>query len=144
VRHHPPDAATSSLIIGGFPDYDRAIPKQTPNEVTVEAAPLRAAIERVAIIADREHIRATAFAFDDRKLTLTMANQASCDLREEIACDFEGEPFAIGCDHRLLTKLLGVGGRDTVLMRIEARAIPTPSSAPALAATYMPCSRMKP
>ncbi|SEM70000.1 DNA polymerase-3 subunit beta [Bosea lupini] len=115
---------TSSLIVGGFPDYERAIPKDTPNEVTVEAAPLLAAMKRVAIIADREHIRATVFSFDDRKLTLTMANQASGDLREEVACDFEGEPFAIGYDHRLLTKLLGAIGGDTVLMRIGGESNP--------------------
>lgn len=109
---------TSSLIVGGFPDYERAVPKETPNEITVEAAPLLAAIERVAIIADREHVRATVFSFDDRRVTLTMANSASGDLREEVACDFEGEPFSIGYDHRLLTKLLAVVGGDTVLMRI--------------------------
>lgn len=115
---------TSSLIIGGFPDYERAVPKDTPNEVTVEAAPLLSAIARVAIIADREYIRATVFSFDDRKLTLTMANQASGDLREEVACDFEGEPFAIGYDHRLLTKLFGAIGGDTVLMRIGGESNP--------------------
>ncbi len=115
---------TSSLIVGGFPDYERAVPRQTPNEVTVEAAPLLAAIGRVAIIADREHIRATIFSFDDRRLTLTMANQASGELREEVACDFEGEPFAIGYDHRLLTKLLGVVGGDTVLMRVGGESNP--------------------
>lgn len=109
---------TSSLIVGGFPDYERAVPRETPNEVTVEAAPLQAAIERVGIIADREHVRATVFSFDDRRLTLTMANSASGDLREEVPCDFEGEPFSIGYDHRLLTKLLNVVGSDTVLMRI--------------------------
>lgn len=111
---------TSSLILGQFPDYDRALPKLVPNEVTVEAAPLLAAIERVAIIADRDNIRSTVFAFDDRKLTLTMANQASGDLHEEVACDFEGEAFTIGFDHRYLSKLLGIIGGDTILMRIGA------------------------
>lgn len=111
---------TSSLILGGFPDYNRAVPKNVPNEVTVEASPLLAAIERVSVIADHDNIRSTVFAFDDRKLTLTMANQASGDLREEVACDFEGEPFQIGFDHRYLSKLLGIVGGDTVLMRIGA------------------------
>lgn len=109
---------TSSLLLGGFPDYNRALPKDIRNEVTVEASPLLAAIERVGIIADRDNIRSTVFSFDDRKLTLTMANQASGDLREEVACDFEGEAFAVGFDHRYLSKLLGIVGGDTVLMRI--------------------------
>lgn len=135
---------TSSLIIGGFVDYDRAIPKETPNEITIEAAPLLAAIERVGIIADRDHIRATVFSFDDRKLTLTMANQASGDLREEVACDFEGEAFAIGYDHRYLSKLLGIVGGDTVLMRIGGESNPnTIFSARAGSDMYALLARMK-
>ncbi len=109
---------TSNLIVGNFVDYTRIVPKSTTNTITVEAAPLLAAVERVNIIADRDNIRSTVFAFDDRKLTITMANQASADLREEVPCDFEGEPFTIGYDHRLLAKLLGVIGGDTVLMRV--------------------------
>lgn len=111
---------TSNLILGSFPDYRRIVPANVPHEVTVEAAPLLAAIERVSIIADRDNIRSTVFTFDDRKLTLTMANQASGDLREEVACDFEGDSFKVGFDHRYLSKLLGIIGGDTVLMRIGA------------------------
>ena len=110
---------TSNLIAGGFVDYTRIVPKSTTNTITVEASPFLAAIERVNIIADRDNVRSTVFAFDDRKLTLTMANQASADLREEVPCDFEGVPFTIGYDHRLLAKLLGVIGGDTVLLQID-------------------------
>ena len=109
---------TSNLIAEGFVDYARVVPKNATNKITVEASPFLAAVERVNIIADRENIRSTTFAFDERKLTLTMANRASADLREEVPCDFEGQPFTIGYDHRLLAKLLGVIGGDTVLMQI--------------------------
>ena len=119
-----PVVLTSRMIIEGFPDYDRAVPRDTPHEITVEAGPLLAAIGRIAVIADGDHIRATVFSFDERRLTLTMANQASGDLREEVPCDFEGAPFAIGYDHRLLTKLLSVVAGDTVLMRIGGESNP--------------------
>lgn len=112
---------TSNLSTGTFPNYSRVIPMDVPHEVTVEAAALLSAVERVKIIADSDKVRSTVFAFEDRKLTLTMANQASGDLREEVPCDFEGEPFSLGFDHRYLSKLLAVIGGDTVLMRIGGK-----------------------
>ena len=109
---------TSILSTGTFPNYNRVIPVDVPHQVTVEASALLSAVERVAVIADTDNIRSTIFAFDDRKLTLTIANKASGDLREEVPCDFEGEPFSLGFDHRYLSKLLAKIGGDTVLMKI--------------------------
>ncbi len=110
---------TSSLIQGEFPDYNQIIPKASPRIVTIEADALTSAIGRISITADSDAKRGTALTFTNQLLTLTIANQASGDAREEVECDYEGEPFKIGFDHSFLSKILNVLGGDTVLMKMD-------------------------
>lgn len=112
---------TSSLIEGTFPDYQSIIQQDAAHSITVEAEALAAAINRIAITADTANSRATALSFTDRLLTLSIANAASGEAREEVECDFEGDPFAIGFDHRLLSRVIGALGGDTVFMKFPAK-----------------------
>lgn len=109
---------TSSLIQVPFPVYEPHVTTNAIHLVTVEADSLASALNRIAITIDQNEVRSTTLTFSPQCLTLTAVNQASGDAREEVECDYEGEPFRIGFNHTLLSRIVDAIGGDTVLMKL--------------------------
>ena len=59
------------LLDGDFPDYERVIPKDIKLQVTLPATALKEAVNRVAVLADKNANNRVEFLIQDGKLTLT-------------------------------------------------------------------------
>jgi DNA polymerase-3 subunit beta len=106
----------SKLIDGTFPDYGRVIPLGNPHRLTVDLGELAAAVDRVSTVSS-ERGRAVKFSIEGNRLTLTVQNPDAGDTREQIECDWSGDPMDIGFNGRYFADILEqVGGERVTLM----------------------------
>lgn len=76
----------SKLIDGTFPDYIRVIPQAGADKAEFDGKAIRAAIERVTVIAG-ERGRGVKFRFEDGQLQMTVNNPDAGSAEESIAYD---------------------------------------------------------
>lgn len=115
---------TSKLIDGTFPDYKRVIPQNNNRIATVDAAELKAAIERVSTVAS-ERGKAVKFTFSEGALNLNVTNPESGTAEEELAAEYSGEPFEIGFNSQYAGEIIKVLGGERVSIRMNDPGSPT-------------------
>ena len=96
---------TSKLIDGTFPDYKRVIPQNNNRIAIVDAAELKAAIERVSTVSS-ERGRAVKFSFSEGALNLSVNNPDSGSAEEELAAEYAGDGLIIGFQSGYLLETL--------------------------------------
>ncbi|QEL26125.1 DNA polymerase III subunit beta [Bosea sp. F3-2] len=111
---------TSVLINSAFPPYERIIPWENERIAIVETDALQAAVERISIMADA-HDSAAHLDFSDGTLALTRISPSAGEMREEITCEFEGEPFSTAFDYRLLARIVANLPGDTLMLRMSSK-----------------------
>lgn len=94
------------LLEADFPDYRQVLPSGFKRRALVEREILADALRRVSVMAG-DLSNTVCFAFSQDGLTLTAHKADSGDSREEVAIDFEGEPFTLGMDARFVSDVLG-------------------------------------
>ncbi|MFC5584471.1 DNA polymerase III subunit beta [Nitratireductor kimnyeongensis] len=95
---------TSKLIDGTYPDYRRVIPAQAANAIRVDNAALRAAVERVALVASaRGHGVRLSIAGDTIELHLRGSDG---EAEDGVPCGYSGEPVEVGFNSKYLADLL--------------------------------------
>jgi len=110
----------SRLIDGQFPNYERVIPAQATKTLTVERAPLAAAVKRASIVARDSASRVVLRTTEDGdKLTITAESGSVGNAYEEVEVAREGDdsPVEIAFNAKYLADVLGV--LDTEGLHIE-------------------------
>jgi DNA polymerase III subunit beta len=115
---------SSKLIDGTFPDYKRVIPSANARCATVDAATLRAAVDRVSTISS-ERGRAVKLEFGSGKLALSVIDPDAGEAREEIECDYDAAPLTIGFNARYLADIIAALDTDTILLLLDSPSSPT-------------------
>jgi DNA polymerase-3 subunit beta len=93
---------------GQFPDYQRVTPDLTNQIATVDAANLKAAIDRVSIVSTDRGGKAVKFSLSDGGLLLEVTNSDHGTSQEDMPADWGGEPFTIGLNARYALDVVGV------------------------------------
>lgn len=119
-----PFALVSKLIDASFPDYKRVIPSGNDKRAVLDAAALRAALDRVSTISS-ERGRAVKLSLGEGALRLSVSNPDAGDAAEEIDADYDAAPLEIGFNARYLLDILGALGGDTVLIKLADPGSPT-------------------
>ena len=96
---------TSKLIDGNYPDYDRVIPKNNDNVMTVETKPLTKAVDRVSTVAN-DRGRAIKLALEKGALTLEVNNPDSGHAEEELIVDYDSVNLEIGFNAKYMLDVL--------------------------------------
>ncbi len=110
----------SRLIDGQFPNYERVIPAQATKTLTVERAPLAAAVKRASIVARDSSSRVVLRTTDDGdKLTITAESGSVGNAYEEVEVARTGDdtPVEIAFNAKYLADVLNV--LDTEGLHIE-------------------------
>ena len=110
----------SRLIDGQFPNYERVIPAQATKTLTVERAPLAAAVKRASIVARDSASRVVLRTTEDGdRLTITAESGSVGNAYEEVEVARTGEdtPIEIAFNAKYLADVLNV--LDTEGLHIE-------------------------
>jgi DNA polymerase-3 subunit beta len=95
------------LVEGNFPDYQKVIPKETPNRMKVSRDELLHTLRRVSILSS-ERARGVRFRLSSNTLELSANNPDMGEAIEELAVDYGGDEMEIGFNAKYLIDVLTV------------------------------------
>lgn len=96
---------TSKLIDGNYPDYNRVIPSNNQNAMSVETRPLTKAVDRVSTVAN-DRGRAIKLALAKDVLTLEVNNPDSGHAEEELMVTYDSVSLEIGFNAKYMLDVL--------------------------------------
>jgi len=85
----------TKLVEGKFPDYNRVIPKNHKNHVTLGRAPLLASLQRAAILTS-EKFKGVRVNIEPGVLRIASSNAEQEEAKEELEIDYNGDAIEIG------------------------------------------------
>lgn len=103
---------SSKLIDGKFPDFNKVIPKDTPNRATVDVKDLTGAVRRALFVAEKSN--RIQFTYSEDRLLLQAASggtgKGKETMRARLTVDAkgDGEPLDVAMDGKLLLTFLGL------------------------------------
>jgi DNA polymerase III subunit beta len=112
----------SKVIDGTFPDYSRVIPTGHPHTAVVVAADVRAASDRVAMVAE-DKTRAVALSIGDGVIGLQSRGSAS-EAEDEVDAEVTGDAVKLGFNSRYLAEALAQCDGGTVTIRYKDAGSP--------------------
>tara|TARA_B100000029_G_C17544756_1_gene948044 strand:+ start:630 stop:1745 length:1116 start_codon:yes stop_codon:yes gene_type:complete len=95
----------SKLIDGNFPDYNRVIPKDNKNHLTINRVNLLSAVDRVSTIAN-EKSPSIKFKILKNLINLSTINTENSSATEDIQANYDGEELEIGFNSRYIMDIL--------------------------------------
>ena len=111
----------SRKLTGNFPDWERVLPKEQPNSVTLEREEFRAAIERVAQFSD-ERSRAIRVRVAPGEVKIHSSVSETGESEESIPATYDGVAVEIGFNAQyLLDFLRAVGDRQVSASGLKIR-----------------------
>ena len=94
----------SKLIDGSFPDYNKVIPQENNNMVTIDTTLFHRAVDRVATVSS-EKMRAVKFSISNGLLKLHASSAEYGDADEEVVAEYEGDELEISFNAKYLTDI---------------------------------------
>ena len=103
----------TKLVEGKFPDYNRVIPQNHHNSVTLGRAPLLASLQRTAIMTS-DKFKGVRLNLEPGSLRVTSNNAEQEEAVDELDIDYGGEPIEIGFNVTYLIDALASMPQDMV------------------------------
>jgi DNA polymerase III subunit beta len=107
----------TKLVEGKFPDYNRVIPKNHKNQVTLGRAPLLASLQRTAILTS-EKFKGVRLNIEPGTLRVASNNAEQEEAVDELDIDYGGDAIEIGFNVTYLIDALANMGQDMVKMEL--------------------------
>jgi DNA polymerase-3 subunit beta len=108
----------TKLVEGKFPDYNRVIPKNRKNAVTLGRAPLLGCLQRAAILTS-EKFKGVRVNLEPGSLRISSNNAEQEEAKEELEVDYNGDPIEIGFNVTYLIDVLSNMGAEMVRLELE-------------------------
>ena len=108
---------TSKLIDGKFPDYNRVIPEDGNQLMTVDRDVLKQALYRTSILSNEKY-RGINLTISENTLGIKAHNPDQEEAEEEISVDYNGNPMEIGFNVTYLLDVLAVLDSDQVHVKL--------------------------
>ena len=106
------------LIEGRYPNYNSVIPNDNPNHVTIDRRSLLGALRRVLPFAS-ESSQLIRFHLEIGKLELSSEDiDFATSAKEDITCDYNGQPMSIGFKGSSLSEILTNLDSDEVVIQL--------------------------
>lgn len=103
----------TKLVEGKFPDYNRVIPKNHKNSVTLGRAPLLASLQRTAIMTS-DKFKGVRLSVEPGTLRVASNNAEQEEAVDELDIDYSGDSIDIGFNVTYLIDALASMGQDMV------------------------------
>jgi DNA polymerase-3 subunit beta len=107
----------TKLVEGKFPDYNRVIPKNHKNAVTLGRAPLLASLQRTAILTS-EKFKGVRLNIEPGTLRVASNNAEQEEAVDELDIDYGGDTIEIGFNVSYLIDALANMDQDMVKMEL--------------------------
>ncbi|MFT4267657.1 MAG: DNA polymerase III subunit beta [Xenophilus sp.] len=108
----------TKLVEGKFPDYNRVIPKNHKNSVTLGRAPLLASLQRTAILTS-EKFKGVRLNIEPGTLRIAANNAEQEEAVDELDIDYGGDAIEIGFNVGYLIDALANMGQDMVKLELQ-------------------------
>ena len=130
----------TKLVEGKFPDYNRVIPKNHRNSVTLGRAPLLACLQRAAILTS-EKFKGVRVNIEPGVLRIASSNAEQEEAKEELEVDYDGDAIDIGFNVTYLIDVLSNVPNEMVKIELQdstASALLTVPERPGFKYVVMP------
>jgi DNA polymerase-3 subunit beta len=108
----------TKLVEGKFPDYNRVIPKNHKNHVTLGRAALLASLQRAAILTS-EKFKGVRVNIEPGSLRIASSNAEQEEAKEELEIDYGGDTIEIGFNVTYLMDVLANMSVDMVKLELQ-------------------------
>jgi DNA polymerase-3 subunit beta len=108
----------TKLVEGKFPDYNRVIPKNHKNHVTLGRAPLLASLQRAAILTS-EKFKGVRVNIEPGTLRIASSNAEQEEAKEELEIDYGGDAIEIGFNVTYLIDALSNMNVEMIKMELQ-------------------------
>lgn len=108
----------TKLVEGKFPDYNRVIPKNHKNHITLGRTTLLASLQRAAILTS-EKFKGVRLNFAPGVLGIASSNAEQEEAKEELDIDYGGDSFEIGFNVGYLMDVLANMSQDMVTVSLH-------------------------
>jgi DNA polymerase-3 subunit beta len=108
----------SKLVEGKFPDYNRVIPKNHKNSVTLGRTALLATLQRTAILTS-DKFKGVRLNLDPGTLRVAANNAEQEEAVDELDIDYDGDSIEIGFNVTYLIDALGNMSQDMVKLELS-------------------------
>ena len=108
------------LIEGRYPNYEAVIPKNNPNQLTIDRQTFLAAIRRVAVFSSKA-THQVRFRITGQEIMLTAEDiDFYNEAKERLTCSYTGDDMEIGFNSRFFQEMLGNFDSDEVKLEMSA------------------------
>ncbi len=108
----------TKLVEGKFPDYNRVIPKNHKNAITLGRVPLLASLQRAAILTS-EKFKGVRVNIEPGVLRIASSNAEQEEAKEELEIDYSGDPIEIGFNVTYLIDVLANNNHEMVKLELQ-------------------------
>lgn len=108
----------TKLVEGKFPDYNRVIPKNHKNSVTLGRATLLASLQRAAILTS-DKFKGVRVNIEPGTLRIASSNAEQEEAKEEIEIDYGGDTIEVGFNVTYLMDALSNIPHDMVKIELQ-------------------------
>ncbi|MFN3297157.1 DNA polymerase III subunit beta [Caldimonas sp.] len=108
----------TKLVEGKFPDYNRVIPKNHKNSLTLGRAALLASLQRAAILTS-EKFKGVRINIEPGLLRIASSNAEQEEAKEELEIDYGGDTIEIGFNVTYLVDALANMNQDMVKVELQ-------------------------
>src|SRR4051812_11902522 len=108
----------TKLVEGKFPDYNRVIPKNHKNHVTLGRAPLLSSLQRAAILTS-EKFKGVRVNIEPGTLRIASSNAEQEEAKEELEIDYSGDTIEIGFNVTYLMDALANMSQEMIKIELQ-------------------------
>ncbi|MEI7463739.1 MAG: DNA polymerase III subunit beta [Burkholderiales bacterium] len=108
----------TKLVEGKFPDYNRVIPKNHKNQITLGRAPLLSSLQRAAILTS-EKFKGVRVNIEPGTLRIASSNAEQEEAKEEIEIDYGGDTIEIGFNVTYLMDALSNMSAEMIKLELQ-------------------------
>ena len=108
----------TKLVEGKFPDYNRVIPKNHRNHISLGRSTLLASLQRAAILTS-DKFKGVRLTFAPGMLGIASSNAEQEEAKEELEIDYNGDSFEIGFNVSYLMDVLANMGQEMVVVSLH-------------------------
>ncbi len=107
------------FVKGAYPNYNRVIPRDNPNEMTIDRQVLLSAMRRVSIFASKAS-SLVKMTFDSNSLLLQAQDlDYSTRADERVTCSYEGNQMSIGFNSVYMVEVLNNLPGDSITVKLS-------------------------
>jgi DNA polymerase-3 subunit beta len=110
----------TNLINQRYPAYNNVIPLENENFLTVETAPLLAAVKRMLLFDTKGFPKVKLLVDEDRVEVSSEDHEKGSRGQETISCDYKGKSMDIGFNTQFLSDMLSHVEGDKLMFRLDS------------------------